>query len=300
MIRKLGLAALAAASLSALAQEQSASVSVTVPANPVPAAALEAELLTQLRIALGSALPGSSLATDGNGALLLRTNAAQEQAPRIPIQVVSTEAVDESTQALTELADGLVVAGSGGFAFLLAPVAWNPAAVTSALAQWGDVIQSADGRLEILATTLDPERHFTATFTFRGVSSAMATTAAAELLPPQTTDTADPRHLYTLRYADGIEEVLQPIVAAPGFMASLAARQLSVRFDRNQGMLTINDQNFRPAYFVEEADADARTFLAANADGFDLAFRPGHGNTDGIVDYQIISPQGSQWLYGQP
>lgn len=195
--------------------------------------------------------------------------------------------------------DGLVVASSGSHALLLAPAALDPAALAHGLATWGSVVLTEDGRLEITNPDFEPALHFSATFTFSGVRQT-GNTGAVVLQPPRIRNSNNNENFYTLFYADGMEEILQPIVAAPQLMKVLAARQLSAAFDRNLGVLTINNRSYRPSYFVEALGPETLSWLAANADSFDIAFRLEDINKDSVMDYQVISSTGSQWLFGQP
>ncbi len=195
--------------------------------------------------------------------------------------------------------DGLVVANTGSQAVLLAPVAWDPAALAEGLSTWGTIVQTDDGRLEIINPDFDPALHFSAAFTFTGIRQT-DNTGAVLLQPPKIRDSNRNDQFYTLTYADGVEEILQPIIAAPLLLNAVTAMELEVKFDRNHGVLTINGKTWRPSYFVEALNDETSGYLRANADRFDLAFKPGDINTDGLVDYQVISPSGSQWLFGQP
>ena len=119
------------------------------------------------------------------------------------------------------------------------------------------------------------------------------------LQPPKIRNSNSNEDFYVLSYADGIEEILQPIIAAPALMNAFAAKQLSAAFDRNLGVLTVNKKTYRPSYFVEPLDHDTLSYLSANADTFGIAFMPGDTNHDGLLDYRVLSDAGSQWLFGQ-
>jgi hypothetical protein len=232
------------------------------------------------------------------GTLFLQTLDDHKQPKTVPLQIVSRmPAIDDP--GLMELMDGLVVANGGSHAFLVAPVAWDPVALAHGLAEWGALVQTNDGRVEITNSTFEPALHFSATFTFRGIRQT-GSTGAMLLKPPLVRNSISNEHFYTLLYADGTEEILQPIVAAPHFMTALAALHVNAQFNRNLGVVSIDNRSYRPSYFVESLQPDTAAYLDANSDEAGIAFRPGDVNEDGLMDYEVISALGSQWLFAQP
>ena len=84
------------------------------------------------------------------------------------------------------------------------------------------------------------------------------------------------------------------------FFRSVAATGLNTSVDPSTGVITIGSFSFKPSYFVEPLTASESIFLGANDDASGVAYQTLDANGDGITDYQVLTVNGKQVVYGRP
>lgn len=106
-------------------------------------------------------------------------------------------------------------------------------------------------------------------------------------------------YAFVVKCANGPSQRVTPIADNVKFYATIANAGLNVSTDRNTGIITINTVGkFKPSFFVTPLTAADSTYLTANKNSDGIAFRATNANGDGKMDYEIISADGKQLMYG--
>lgn len=195
------------------------------------------------------------------------------------------------------LPDGRYLVVHNGIAFELATTAADIDSFNSGVAFAGYVpMLRSDGGVAILIS--DNER-MAAAFALSNVASTQACG-----YPSFTAPSGDPSaatYAFVMTCASGVSQRLTPLPDSPLFYTTLANSGLEVQTDRDTGIVSIETVGrFKPSFFATAPTAADTTYFNArkNADG--VAFRARDVNGDGTMDYDVITADRIQVLYGVP
>ncbi|MEQ8953469.1 MAG: hypothetical protein RL120_04985, partial [Gammaproteobacteria bacterium] len=156
----------------------------------------------------------------------------------------------------------------------------------------------ADGAIELLETATGVL--FNAAVSTGG-GSQVAAGSGVSFGAPSTSDPASTAYNFTVTFADGERQVLNPMPADAAFFTSVANFGFSVSTDRSTGIVTIDGFQFRPDYFRVPTSTADTLFRLLNQDSSGVAYKAaGDVNGDGTVDYKIITNAGTQVFYTVP
>lgn len=281
-----GLSAASASSLST-----SASAFVKADGLNIDSGSGVASVSTSLETALGA----TGLSVNGTTGLISLTLANEAYTVLLQGVFPAPALLPTGTH---KLPDGSSLVVKNGLAYLLVPASADIVEFASAINSIGAGAFStnlgANGNLTLLENASNIG--FTASFSSGSISSSAAISSTA--FGAASGDPASSNYNFTVKYKDGREQVILPVIADSLFFQSVANYGFKVTTDKTTGVIQIDGFNFRPDYFINPLTAADTTFLTANADTSGVAYRPVDANGDGKTDYQIITSAGVQTVYG--
>lgn len=196
------------------------------------------------------------------------------------------------------LPDGSRVVIQNNLAFTFVSALHDPVAFAGAIQKAGNGTFStsvtANGSVKL--------REISSNAVFSSSVSTNANTVASTVSEVTFTapagDPAAASYLFTVTYTDGTNQVISPAISDPAFFQSVTNYGFAVTTDRATGMINIGGFMFRPDYFVTPLSASDTIFLNGNADSSGVAYRPLDANGDGKTDYQVLTANGLQVVYG--
>ncbi len=113
-------------------------------------------------------------------------------------------------------------------------------------------------------------------------------------------DPALSTYLFVVQDKDGTRQNILPAIADKSFFESVTDFGFQVSTNTSDGTIQIDGFNFRPDYFLTPLAVLDSIFLANNADANGVAYRAVDANGDGVTDYQVLTVDGLQTVYGLP
>jgi hypothetical protein len=266
--------------------------------------------------ACGSATALSSLSSDGVTAEILALSAADIKISSDTVTGITTiELPGESYSGLVTAIravpaevpnviriqrDGTAVIIGNGYAIEIAPAALNVTGFVSAVAAAGFTNQSLSETDAGFRIELGGGERFAGVFAYNNLTGQTLNTncGAVTIVEPTIAPTA-PDYGFGVNCANGVQQLIVPHVDNTSFYASLDAANISYQVDRNTGfIMTGTTGTFKPSFFISPLTAADQTYHAANKDALGIAYQAIDVNGDGIMDYKVIAPNGTQVLYG--
>ncbi len=200
------------------------------------------------------------------------------------------------------LSDGSIIIVGDGLAVITVSTVADTVAFASAIDSVGNGLFTTritpEGVIEIQETATGAI--FNATVSTAGGTQVGAGSGVSFGAPTET-DPASPNFSFTVTFANGEQQVINPITADQSFFTSVANFGFSVVTDRSTGIVSIDGFQFRPDYFQVPATAADTLFRLLNMDSSGVAYKAaGDINGDGTEDYRIITSSGSQVFYTLP
>lgn len=235
---------------------------------------------------------GFTVITDAATGNMTLSNSTEKYVAASPVSRLVPSTVPEG---ISYLPNGTAVLVGSGVATELAPTAFNKTGFTSAVTDAGfQVSYRNNGTISI---ALGNNERFSGAFGFDNLGNASSCGAVSVTSPTGNPVAAD--YAFVVKCANGPSQRVTPIADNVKFYATIANAGLNVSTDRNTGIITINTVGkFKPSFFVTPLTAADSTYLTANKNSDGIAFRATNANGDGKMDYEIISADGKQLMYG--
>lgn len=240
-----------------------------------------------------AATTGFTVTTDSTTGNMTLSNGTEKYVAASPVSRLVPDSVPEG---ISYLPNGTAVLVGNGVATDLAPTAFDKAAFTSAVTSAGfQVTYRSNGTINI---ALGGNERFSGAFAYDNLGSATSCGAVSVTAP--TGNPASPDYAFMVKCADGVTQRVTPIPDNTSFYATLANADLNASTNRNTGVITIKAVgSFKPSFFVTPLSLTDTTYYNANKNADGIAFRASDKNGDGKTDYEVLSADGVQVLYGQ-
>lgn len=254
---------------------------------------LDNSLSINLTTLLQSPFANSSVSYDSASARILVLSSGST----LSLQATALKLVPNAVpNGLSILANGQWLIVSNGIAIELTPTPLDSLGFYAALSGASlPITLASNGSMNI---DLGSGASFSAITNFDYLTLANSDCGALSLTAP-TGDPQSSDYRYELHCANGATQRLLPYMFNPSLYVLASSAGYNMTTDLATGILTIQGLgSFKPSYFVEPLTAADDAFLDANAATPGLAFRAAQLNTDSIVDFEMITPQGKQNLFG--
>lgn len=237
-----------------------------------------------------AAFTATTDSTTGNVTL---SNGTEKYVAASPVSRLVPDSVPEG---ISYLANGTAVLVGSGVATELAPTAFDQTAFSNAVTSAGfQVTYRSNGSISI---ALAGNERFSGAFAYDNLGTATSCGAVSVTAPTGNPAAAD--YAFMVKCADGVTQRVTPIADNASFYATLANADLNASTNRNTGVITIKTVgSFKPSFFVTPLSLTDTTFYNANKNADGIAFRASDKNGDGKTDYEVLSADGVQVLYGQ-
>lgn len=98
---------------------------------------------------------------------------------------------------------------------------------------------------------------------------------------------------------NGVVQHISPAIDDQAFYAYLEDENLDVSTNRVTGVIHVEGVGyFRPSYFVTPPQPRDNNLLGFNGNPWDVGLRAVDANNDGIIDYEFVTRNGVQLIYG--
>ncbi len=240
-----------------------------------------------------AATTGFTVTTDSTTGNMTLTNGTEKYVAANPVSRLVPDSVPEG---ISYLANGTAVLVGNGVATELSPTAFDQTAFSNAVTSAGfQVTYRSNGSISI---ALAGNERFSGAFAYDNLGTATSCGAVSVTAPTGNPAAAD--YAFTVKCADGVTQRVTPIADNASFYATLANADLNASTNRNTGVITIKTVgSFKPSFFVTPLSLTDTTYYNANKNADGIAFRASDKNGDGKTDYEVLSADGVQVLYGQ-
>lgn len=240
-----------------------------------------------------AATAGYTVTTDSTTGNMTLTNGVQKYVAASPASRLVPSTVPNG---ISYLPNGTAVLVGNGVATELAPTAFDKAGFSSAVTAAGFTLSyRSNGTISI---ALANSERFSAAFAYDDLGTA-ASCGVISITSP-TGNPASASYAFTLKCANGPAQRITPITDNAKFYTSVAGAGLNANTDRNTGIVHIPTVgSFKPSFFVTPLSINDTAYYNANKNTDGIAFRAKDANGDGKTDYEVISSDGVQVLYGQ-
>ena len=240
-----------------------------------------------------AATTGFTVTTDSTTGNMTLSNGTEKYVAANPVSRLVPDSVPEG---ISYLANGTAVLVGNGVATELSPTAIDQTAFSNAVTSAGfQVTYRSNGSISI---ALAGNERFSGAFAYDNLGTATSCGAVSVTAP--TGNPAAANYAFMVKCADGVTQRVTPIADNASFYATLANADLNASTNRNTGVITIKTVgSFKPSFFVTPLSLTDTTFYNANKNADGIAFRASDKNGDGKTDYEVLSADGVQVLYGQ-
>lgn len=239
-----------------------------------------------------SATTGFTVTTDSTTGNMTLSNGTEKYVAANP---VSRLVPDSLPEGISYLANGTAVLVGNGVATELSPTAFDQAGFTSAVTGAGFQLTYRDNGT--ISIALANNERFSGAFAFDNLGTATSCGAISITSPTGNPKAAS--YAFEVKCANGPTQHVVPMVDNATFYTTIANADLNASTDRNTGIVTINTVgSFKPSFFVTPLSAADTTYYTANKNADGIAFRSSDKNGDGKTDYEVLSADGVQVLYG--
>lgn len=240
-----------------------------------------------------AATTGFTVTTDSTTGNMTLSNGTEKYVAANPVSRLVPDSVPEG---ISYLANGTAVLVGNGVATELSPTAFDQTAFSNAVTSAGfQVTYRSNGSISI---ALAGNERFSGAFAYDNLGTATSCGAVSVTAPTGNPAAAD--YAFTVKCADGVTQRVTPIADNASFYATLANADLNASTNRNTGVITIKTVgSFKPSFFVTPLSLTDTTYYNANKNADGIAFRASDKNGDGKTDYEVLSADGVQVLYGQ-
>ena len=242
---------------------------------------------------------GSVLAATAEKPVVLSGNAnlVQYAGNKYPASASSLRiSSDLLSDGFYTLADGRTLYVNNGRSMDLTGDAMNPVAMNSAISNAGFTLSGQqNGSLQI---DLGSAGRFAGAFALSSVGSAGTTCDSVTFAAPTGNPTSSD-YVFTMTCNDGLVQRITPFPDSSVFFDTVINAGFNLSTDRNTGVISIEGVgNVRPSFFVTPLTLADTAYLNANKTTEGIAVRSSDVNGDGKVDFEVISDNGVQVMYG--
>ncbi|MDX1492359.1 MAG: hypothetical protein R3332_13845 [Pseudohongiellaceae bacterium] len=254
---------------------------------------LDNSLNIDLSTLLSSAFSNTSVsydATTGQIQLLGNDSRLSLQAHRLVLAPATLGS------GLSILANGHWLITNNGLGIELSPLALDSLPFYSALEQaLLPMNVNADGSINV---DLGNGIRFSGIFSFNYLPLGSSQCQDFTLTAPQG-DEHDPDYRYQIDCASGASQTLLPYMFTQGLYEFGSSTGFNMSTDLGSGIFTIEGfGQFKPSYLVHSPSAADLEFLQLHQSAQGVAFRAGFFNEDEVLDFEMISANGKQTLFG--
>lgn len=230
--------------------------------------------------------------TGTNGSLIIEYAGAKYSGVSNTLRVVPTLLSD----GLHSLPDGRLLYINAGTAIEVSASPLNGQALERAVTAAGFTSTAgSDGSLRI---DLGNNERFAGAFALDNLGNANTACSSVTFSSP-TGKPTDSSYVFEMVCNDGAKQRITPFPHSSVFFDTVANAGFDVRTDRSTGVISIEGVgNVRPSFFVTPLTLADTTYLNANKTAEGIAVRTKDANGDGKTDYEVISADGVQLMYG--
>lgn len=240
-----------------------------------------------------SATTGFTVTTDSVTGNMTLTNGAETYVAASPVSRLVPASVPDG---INYLPNGTAVLTGNGVATELAPTAFDSAGFKTAVTNAGFALTYRDNGT--ISIALANSERFSAAFGFDNLGTASSCGAISITAPAG--NPASPDYAFAVNCANGPTQRVTPIADNAEFYTAVANAGLNVSTNRNTGIVTIATVgSFKPSFFVTPLSVNDTAYYNTNKNAEGIAFRAKDANGDGKTDYEVISADGIQLMYGQ-
>lgn len=252
---------------------------------------------TTLTTTLTSALAATALTVDANTGVINYTKGSDTFA----------RLVKSVAPAPTLLPDGQYVLADGSTLIIVNELAITMVTAADEVVEFAEAIQlagtggfttaiAANGQVGLNETSSGAV--FSSLFSSAALTSGTAVSNTAFEAP--TGDPAASTYRFVVTFKDGTRQEILPAISDTAFFTSVQNAGFTILVDRVTGGINIAGFSFRPDYFLTPLSTDDALYLTSNADTSGVAYRAVDANGDGTTDYQVLTANGVQTVYGLP
>lgn len=194
-----------------------------------------------------------------------------------------------------EASNGAHIIYTNGLALDLSAIPVNTEALFSSVLEMGYVPSLRDDG--VLTIDLGNNERFAGAFgleDIRGGNGECTTVTLAEMSVPFASGLG-----FVASCNNGVVQHISPAIDDQVFYAYLQEEGLQVTTNRVTGVIHIEGVgSFRPDYFVTPLTPADNNLLAFNGNPWDLGLRAVDANNDGVTDYEFVTRNGVQLIYG--
>ncbi|MCP5343502.1 MAG: hypothetical protein H7A05_02680 [Pseudomonadales bacterium] len=200
------------------------------------------------------------------------------------------------SDGITVLPDGSLLYVTAGTSTELSAAPVNDEALSNAIIAAGySEITRNNGVINI---GLGNNERFAGVLAYENIGSNVAGCSSVSFNAP-TGNPASTDYVFTMSCDDGAVQHITPFPDSSVFFDTVTNAGFDVRTDRNTGVISIEGVgNVRPSFFVTPLTDNDTTYLNANKTAEGIAIRSTDANGDGKTDYEVISENGVQLMYG--
>lgn len=252
-----------------------------------------AESLSGSGLHLVAATQGLSVEVDPlTGAITVANDTQRYAATSTSVRLVSASV----PEGVSYLPDGRAVAIANGMAIELAPAAVDLLGFAAAIERNGFAVNFRNNGS--FAFSLEGGGLFSGSFAFDDVGINAQACGEISFTAAQVALNAA-EYVFVMQCANGRQQHITPFVHDAGFYTAISQSGLTVRTDRNTGIITIPSVGrFKPSFFVTpltDIDIELRTEKGDPAVAFSAV-----PNDKGGTDFDLITASGVQRLYTVP
>lgn len=211
------------------------------------------------------------------------------------LKIVSSSVAD----GFFELSNGNVLIVGDNLSMTLSPASFDiESFVDAATAANVDVTLLPNGGLSISDGVIVA----LATFGFENAENAdLGNSGTATFGGVTGADESDANYFFTVNYANGATQKLQPLISDDAFYDSVEGFGYAVSTDRATGIITIDGVgNFRPGYVVNSITFAEGFTHNLNKDASGVSYAVTDANSDGVMDVLVFTDSSVQIVFGMP
>ena len=197
---------------------------------------------------------------------------------------------------LYTLPDGRTLYVSNGSSVDISGNALNAAAMVKAISNAGYSPSTANnGTFRI---DLGNNQRFAGAFALQEIGTSGTSCESVSFSAP-TGNPTNSDYVFTMSCSDGLVQRITPFPDSSVFFDTVINAGFDLRTDRNTGIISIDGVgDVRPSFFITPLTLSDTAYLDANKTAEGIAVRTTDTNGDGKMDFEVISDNGVQVMYG--